>query len=314
MTFAHWVELARHLEACGLRPGDPSTQSLEEARRQHEAYWGELSRSEVLDGLEQRIVCSDGAHSGPRVRCCLIRPPHPVSEVGILYLRGAGWWGGSLEGSRSVAHRLARESRLPVCIVDYRRSPEHAYPAQLVDVLTVMRWWRRHGATLGVRSDRLVLWGESAGASLAVCAAASAAPNVQEGVLGKADMPSLAGMVLLYGNHAGPHQQSARSRWIWDAYLGGAALESALRGIPLHQPVEGLPPSFIVAGAEDPLLHDSRSMFERLRSSDVDVEFRVYPGLPHSFAAMASVLAPAALAFSECALAARRYGQRRSDD
>ena len=59
-----------------------------------------------------------------------------------------------------------------VALVDYRHVPEAPLPAPVEDVRAAVRWLRAHAADLGLDGQRIVLWGESAGAHLA-CLAAS---------------------------------------------------------------------------------------------------------------------------------------------
>ena len=298
-SFNTWAELQSDLQRRGLRPGDPSTQGIEQARAQHETYLAALQEGEQCDGNEQLL--NDGA-TGGAPRCLLVRPQGLESaDIGILYLRGAGWWGGSLASSRPVLHRLARETGCPVCAVDYRRTPEHAFPSQLDDVLVVMdRWIGGRTTEAGPLPNRWVIWGESAGASLALCAASR--------WIQTRESSRLCGLTLLYGNHAGPHVDSPRTRWLWDRYLANTPPQQHERAFALHQKLEGLPPTWVAVGEEDPLLFDSQQMQKALHNAGVSSTLRIMPGLPHSFAAMAPVLRPAARAFSECAAAARALG------
>ncbi|MGZ5402787.1 MAG: alpha/beta hydrolase fold domain-containing protein, partial [Aeromicrobium sp.] len=50
--------------------------------------------------------------------------------------------------------------------VDYRRAPEHPYPAPLDDVQTAGRWLRDHADELGVDASFVPGIGDSSGANL----------------------------------------------------------------------------------------------------------------------------------------------------
>lgn len=299
--FDHWPDLQAHLHGLGLKPGDPSTQDLEVARAQHEAYLLALSASEELDGRE-RLVSFDV--DSRRHRVLTVEPQaSKMPACGVLYLRGAGWWGGSLHSSRPVAHRVARETGMLVCAVDYRRIPEHPFPAQLDDVWAALSWLSSHAAQAEGLPQRWILWGESAGASLAVCVAARAS-EAREG-------SSIDGLVLLYGNHGGPHVHVERSRWIWERYLAGLAPNGYARAIPALQKGHRLPAAYLAVGLDDPLLNDSRRMHHHWVGEGLASRLKEFAGLPHSFAAMAAMLRPAALAVADCAAAARSMAQDR---
>ena len=51
--------------------------------------------------------------------------------------------------------------------IDYRHAREAAFPAQLHDAKAAVRWLRRYASDLGLSTDRLGVWGESAGGHLA---------------------------------------------------------------------------------------------------------------------------------------------------
>lgn len=254
-----------------------------------------LSARQELDGHERTVTfdSEDRSH-----RLLLVEPQTGgTGSCGILYLRGAGWWGGSLQSSRPVIHRLARETDMLVCAVDYRRIPEHPFPAQLDDAGAALAWLGSEGDRAFGLPQRWILWGESAGASLAVCAASRA--------IDSPEWPAVEGMVLLYGNHAGPQVNSKRSRWIWEHYLAALTPDQYARAIPTLQVSCRLPQAYLAVGLEDPLLNDSRRLHHHLTSEGLSSKLTEFSGLPHSFAAMAAILRPAQLAFAQCAAAAR---------
>ena len=88
-----------------------------------------------------------------------------------------------------------------MCAVDYRRTPEYTYPVQRDEILTVLAWLRAHGTEYGFKYGEPVLFGESAGATIALSAALA---------LRDASLPLPAGMVLFYTNAGGP-RASARA-------------------------------------------------------------------------------------------------------
>ncbi|MGZ8745384.1 MAG: alpha/beta hydrolase fold domain-containing protein [Nocardioides sp.] len=103
------------------------------------------------------------------VACRLYRP----SGVGgglVVHLHGGGFVFHDLEVHDAAARRLANRTGLAVLGVDYRRPPEHPFPAAPDDVDTVLRWLDREGAGEGLRGPTYV-HGDSAGGNLALVAA-----------------------------------------------------------------------------------------------------------------------------------------------
>lgn len=84
----------------------------------------------------------------------------------LLLLHGGGWVTGSWEQFRSLGARLCRRGMV-VAAADYRLAPDHAWPAQLDDVLAALD----RVFAMQVDPARVALWGHSAGGHLALLAA-----------------------------------------------------------------------------------------------------------------------------------------------
>jgi acetyl esterase len=214
----------------------------------------------------------------------------------IVFVRGAGWWGGSLDSHARTVNTLARLSGCAVCAVDYRRTPEFAYPVQRDEVLSTLRWLREHGAQHGIRGDAVVLFGESAGATLAL-SAAQALRDAGE------SLPR--GMVLFYANAGGPNPAArAYSQWVWQQYLGGADATAVPGPVPMLQDMRGLPQAWLACGEDDPLMKDTLALTERLQAAGVPSTLTRWSGMPHAFLMLSANLQPALDALTQSAGAA----------
>jgi acetyl esterase len=184
----------------------------------------------------------------------LYRPAGGVAERSLLYFHGGGWVLGDLETHRPFCEQLCRETRSAVIAVDYRRAPEHPFPAAVEDCLAATDW------VLGGMAGRsapapLFVGGDSAGGNLAAVVAR-----------GRGD---LAGQILIYPVTAHyrrgfpSYRQYARGHvltrslmvWFWDTYLAGCDVEAAA---PQSMPLEwvspsGLPPALVITAEFDPL-------------------------------------------------------------
>jgi acetyl esterase/lipase len=90
----------------------------------------------------------------------------------VLWLHGGGWRFGDRRLAPDLA-AFAQASGLGVVSIDYRLSDEARFPAPVEDVKTAVRWMRSSAQELGLDGGRIGLWGSSAGAHLAACAALS---------------------------------------------------------------------------------------------------------------------------------------------
>ncbi|MBI5512280.1 MAG: alpha/beta hydrolase fold domain-containing protein [Deltaproteobacteria bacterium] len=131
-------------------------------------------------------------------RCVLVlrdvsvgpRPQHRVdrylpwpgnsARTGAVVLVHGGGWDDPLQRKEDLgpeALRFARDLGVPAFSVDYRLGREGGrYPEAVRDVRCALSWLGAHAAELGLRRDRVVLFGGSAGAQLSLLAADRRAP------------------------------------------------------------------------------------------------------------------------------------------
>src|SRR5207244_2970572 len=81
----------------------------------------------------------------------------------VVYYHGGGWVVGDLDTHDPLCRFLAREADVAVLAVDYRRAPEHRFPAAVDDALAAFHWAAREARTLGGDPARIAVAGDSAG-------------------------------------------------------------------------------------------------------------------------------------------------------
>ena len=72
-------------------------------------------------------------------------PEHPSAT--ILWIHGGGWVICDLDTHDAVCRLLVQSSGCRVIAIDYRRAPEHPFPAPLEDCWDALRRWRPRTAT-----------------------------------------------------------------------------------------------------------------------------------------------------------------------
>lgn len=295
--FTQYSDAANAQALSGAQPADPIGQPLAQARSQQDRYFQSLQ-----SGGTSVPFCDDfivpGPHGGIPVR--LLKPLTDEAPRVLVFLRGAGFWAGGLDSHARTTHTLANLSQCAVCAIDYRRTPEHAWPVQRDEVLGVLEWLRRNTDGLGIAAGAPVLFGESAGATLAL----SVAMRLRDGGRGSA----LSGLVLFYNNAGGP-RDTARpySRWVWQQYLGKADPFAVPGPVPMIQTMSGLPPMWLGCGDADPLLSDTKELSRRLEDAGVPHTVTLYAGMPHAFLMHSGTLQPAMDALADAAAAARHF-------
>jgi acetyl esterase len=295
-VFDTYKEAAARQAASGAAPGDPLTQTIDEARARQDRYFASLTGvpPAVAATRDERVP---GPQGDTPVRIAYPATGRPLGC--IVFVRGAGFWAGGLDSHTRTVNTLANLSGCAVCAVDYRRTPEFAYPTQRDEVLAVLGWLRANRTGLGLAATEPVLFGESAGAT--ICLTAALAMRDTSG-------PMPAGLVLFYNNGAGAKPTSRPySQWVWSQYVGGNDPDAVPGPAPLKQELHGLPPAWIACGEDDPLMPDTLLLDEKLAAAGVPHTLRRYPGMPHAFVMFTATLKPALDALTEAAQAAAGF-------
>ena len=213
--------------------------------------------------------------------------PRPGESLPLVVMaHGGGWVIGTLETHDGLSRALVRDSGCALLSIDYRRAPEHPFPAPLEDCLSVIAALPDRAAELGIDLDRWAVTGDSAGGNLATAIALkfrgrSRGPMAQVLFYPVTDndftTPS-------YGNSAGLETLSPdHMRFYWQAYIGDAVPDQF--AAPLRAPdLTGVAPATIILAGND-VLHDEGFAYAvRLRGAGVATDLHVFSGAVHGFA------------------------------
>ncbi|MEZ4317771.1 MAG: alpha/beta hydrolase fold domain-containing protein [Myxococcota bacterium] len=174
--------------------------------------------------------------------------------------------------------------------IEYRLAPEHPDPFPREDVYAALEWVASDAEKLGIRLDRLLIAGASAGGGLAAGAALAARDR---------GGPRLCGQLLDYpmlddrGVTRSTHQFDGIGVWDrvsnvtgWTAVLGEA------RGGPEVSPyaaparateLRDLPPAFLDVGSAEIFRDEAVAYADALWNAGGDAELHVWPGGFHGF-------------------------------
>jgi acetyl esterase/lipase len=216
-----------------------------------------------------------------------------AKRAAILYFHGGGWRGGSREGMRPDARAMAARGYVGLP-AQYRLLSEAPYPAQIHDVKAAIRWTRANAERLGIDPARIIVWGSSAGAQLALLAAGTPDNPDFEGDVGvKGVSSAVAAAVAVHpptSFYVGPvdpnHSTAATS------LMGDAATEAQARAAsPLTHVTEAFPPTLLLHGTSDRVVHHSASqrMLDALRLARAPADLQLYHGHNHGFCAVPSM-------------------------
>src|SRR5579872_2156919 len=133
-------------------------------RRQSLAKLMQFSRIDVAD-----VTAVDGVMPGPAgdIAYRLYTPAgiadRPAS--GFVFFHGGGLVAGSIETHDCIAAALSAATACRLISVDYRLAPEHKFPSAVEDAIAATEFASRNAASLGIDPERLVVGGDSAGAT-----------------------------------------------------------------------------------------------------------------------------------------------------
>lgn len=227
----------------------------------------------------------------------------------VIWLHGGGWRFGGRHMAPDLA-LFAKRSGIAAVSIEYRLSDEAKFPAAVEDVKTAVRWVRSVAKGFGLDGGRIGLWGSSAGAHLASCAALSL-----EDAFCSDENPAYSSAVMAVVDGYGPtnfaridRERASHTALGDDAERLGIgnvlpaghpdSFESRFLGVPVNDsPAEveladpvhyvrsGCPPFLILHGEADTLIpcSQSRHLFQALGAAGNDATLVLFEKLGHGF-------------------------------
>ena len=280
-----------------------------EARRQSLAKLMQFARAEAPD-----VTTSDGMLPGPGgAMPSRLYTPASAEELapGFVFFHGGGLVAGSIATHDRIAAALAHATGCRLVSIDYRLAPEHRFPAAVDDAIAGTEWVAREAASLGIDPDRLVIGGDSAGATLAAIVCQQA---VQTAGL------SIAAQCLICPvldfEETSPSREAFAEGHLIDRVTIEADLSDYLpdgidpadpRVSPLRATrLTGLPTAIIHTAEFDPMRDEGNAYARKLLAAGVAVEHVCHDGMVHNFHAMGAILPQAQLVLSQIGEQVRR--------
>ena len=209
----------------------------------------------------------------------------PAAGPGLIYIHGGGMIMGDLDSQDENMREAATALGIPIASIDYRKAPEHPYPAAPEDCYAGVCWVFEHAADLGMDTRNIGLMGASAGGGLALAVAL---------MLRDREGPALKYLLPIYPMIDDRHETTSSHEvvdiGIWDRagsieawgwYLGGAEADSY--AAPARaQDLSGLPPTYIDVGDLDLFRDEDIAITQRLSAAGVPVEFHLWTGAYHA--------------------------------
>jgi acetyl esterase/lipase len=237
--------------------------------------------------VEDRWV--PGEAGDPDVRVRVHRPVGESTGAVLLWVHGGGHVLGEPEQDDPLLDGVVGRTGCMALAVDWRRAPEHPYPAALHDCYAVLRAVTVGLPGLDADPGRVVVGGASSGGGLAAGLALLARDRGEHAV---------AAQLLIYPM-LDDRERTVSSRTVtdrrvwnhesnrigWSAYLGRLAGDA----VPTYAAparatgLRGLPPTWIATTELDLFRDEDIDYAGRLLEAGVPTELHVYPGGVHGF-------------------------------
>ncbi|POP43788.1 alpha/beta hydrolase [Superficieibacter electus] len=272
------AELVNDFIAAG-RPSERN-QRVEQRRE------GYIASTVLAGEIETRVTVEDMTLEGMTFR--VVSPLHTNGALPtVIYYHGGCFVSGGFATHDHQLRQLAFYSGCRVIAVQYRRAPEHTFPAAHDDAEKGAGIIWQHADKLGVDRTYITLAGDSAGGHLALVTALR---------LKAAGQWQPAQLILIYPMlDATAHFESYTRNGLdyiitRDTLLSGYEmyLPHTDRQHPEASPLwrddfNGLPPVHIITAEYDPLCDEGEALYQRLSEQGVACSCQRYLGVIHGF-------------------------------
>src|SRR5437762_5165489 len=119
----------------------------------------------LFDGEPEPVAAVEDRRIPGPAGDIVVRVYRPTEEAtalpAVAWFHAGGGVIGDLDTADRSCRKLANRSGAAIVSVDYRRAPEHRFPAAIDDCWAVTTWLARHGGELGLDPSRLAVGGRS---------------------------------------------------------------------------------------------------------------------------------------------------------
>ncbi|HEY4041851.1 MAG TPA: alpha/beta hydrolase fold domain-containing protein [Rhodopila sp.] len=275
MASSQSIEFAQFLAGLQTRTSDPNL-DLPTIRDIIESIHLATKEPEAVTYAEQDV-------DGVEALWCV--PNDSDDSAVLLHNHMGGTVLASMHSDRKAAAHIAKAAGVPALVLNYRRSPEHKFPAQINDVDNAYRWLLDRG----YRPQNIASVGHSIGGNFAISLALrlrdSGAPlpgailSVSPWVDMTISNPTIDSNADADKILSRPLLELFRSLWLDETGVGWDDARINL----LKAELSGLPPTAIYYGEDELLAGEAAELAQHAEAAGNDVLLRSVSGGQHSF-------------------------------
>jgi pectinesterase len=209
----------------------------------------------------------------------------------VLLIHGGGWRSGDRSQHIPVAQQIAAKGYVTIT-VQYRLSAEALYPAAVNDLKTAIRWMRANAKTYHIDTNKIAVWGFSAGGQLAalVGTTAQSALFPGDGLYGQYS-DKVQAIIDCDGTLAFIHPESGEgddskgksAATLWFGYPKTERPDLWNQAGALNHIDAQTPPVAFINSAVDRMHAGRNDMIHKLDSLHIYSEVHTFPDTPHPF-------------------------------
>ena len=229
-----------------------------------------------------------------------VRIYNPLPEAGplpvFIYFHGGGWVLGDLESVDSTVRDIAVASGALCISVEYRRAPEHPFPAALEDCQTVTMAVL-NGELPGAHPQLVAVGGDSAGGNIAAVIAQQLRDQISQQILvypvmnlSTFDTPSHEQF------STGHFLTRRRLEYFYNSYAQDHDRKDPRLSPALAPGLSKLPPATIITAECDPLVDEVTDFARAMQRAGNTVSHVQFKGQVHPFMQMSSIISDALVA------------------
>lgn len=211
-----------------------------------------------------------------------------TNATGLLWLHGGGYIAGMKEMVHmSRAVDLVKRYHTVVLSPGYRLAFQKPFPAAADDCYAALLYLKKHAAELGIRSDQLMVGGESAGGGLCVSVCMMARDFGEVNIAAQFPLyPMLDDRdTETSKNNHGKVWNTRKNHFAWNLYLRKTdrqnvpAYAAPARAVDFSR----LPPAYTFVGDGEPFYAETIRYIEALRANGIPANIDIYHTDIHAF-------------------------------
>lgn len=244
------------------------------------------------DKIDVEDIMIDGAAG--KLSAKVFYPPGKDIKPVVVYFHGGGWVVGTNKSEETIPRTLASKMNAIFVAVEYRKAPEHKFPAAHDDAFAAYKWVLSNTGALGGDPKKIAVAGEEVGGNLALNVAIRARDEkIQQPVHQLVIYPVASNYFETNSYKENTNSEpldKSTMEWYFSQYLNKPEEKKDLRINLLLANFLSLKPTTIITAEIDPLRSEGRDLADKMKEQNVEVNYKIYRGVTHDFFEMAPVL------------------------